>query len=324
MIGPFLLAIATGGILALMTKPVFRNLIERGLSPKSASALVTLGIVLLVIVPASICAGLAVKQGITIGRIVTSSENYSFHAIIDKISSWAPVEMIGISPAEVDAKAREWIQSGIKIGTTTVIGIAAYVPNIILQLVLASIACFFLLIDGSGFVRWIGDKIPLDEDVSQRVVESFKNMAIASIWATLTASIAQSIVIFIGYISFGIPGAFLAGGATFVLAWIPVVGSTPVWTIGAFYLYTQDSTSKAIAMVILGLIAGIIDNVIRPIVLKGRSDMHPLISLVAIIGGIGLFGILGVFFGPIVTAVLISLLQIWPAVAARFGLVPLL
>ena len=113
---------------------------------------------------------------------------------------------------------------------------------------------------------------------------------------------------------------FLAGGATFVCSWIPLVGSSPVWLIGAIYLFSQGSTLRACIMVAFGLLAGIVDNIIRPAVLNGRSNMHPLVSLVAIFGGIGMFGILGIFMGPILAAVMISLLQIWPIIGERFGL----
>ena len=66
-------------------------------------------------------------------------------------------------------------------------------------------------------------------------------------------------------------------------------------------------------MVVCGLMAGLVDNVVRPLILQGRSKMHPLVSLVVIFGGIEMFGILGVFLGPILAAVLIALLQIRPA-----------
>jgi predicted PurR-regulated permease PerM len=322
MVGPYLLAIATGGILAFMTKPLFRRLLARGLSAKLASLLVTFGMILLVIVPAGICIGLAVRQGITISHVVASSEVYSLRSIMENISTWTPIEALGMSPDDVDAKALEWIQSGVKTVTAAIISLASYLPNIFLQLALASITCFFLLMDGPAFLRWIGDKVPLDEDVRHQIVTSFKDTAIGSIWATLAASGAQSMIVFLGYAALGIPAPFLAWGASFVLAWIPVVGTTPVWAIGAFYLYTLDLSTKAVFMVLIGIFAGVIDNIIRPVVLKGRSDMHPLVSLLAIIGGVGLFGVLGVFFGPIIMAVLISLLQIWPAVAKRFRLIP--
>ena len=75
-------------------------------------------------------------------------------------------------------------------------------------------------------------------------------------------------------------------------------------------------------MVVCGLMAGIVDNVVRAIILQGRSKMHPLVSLVAIFGGIERFGIMGIFLGPILAAVLIALLQLWPTVGQRFGLLP--
>jgi predicted PurR-regulated permease PerM len=75
-------------------------------------------------------------------------------------------------------------------------------------------------------------------------------------------------------------------------------------------------------MVACGLLAGLVDNFVRAMILKGRSKMHPLVSLVAIFGGIEMFGIMGIFLGPILAAVLIALLQRWPEVGQRFGLLP--
>ena len=73
-------------------------------------------------------------------------------------------------------------------------------------------------------------------------------------------------------------------------------------------------------MFLVGIAATVADNVIRPMMLKGKADMHPLVSLLALIGGLHLFGIIGVFLGPIIVAVLILLLQTWPIVARRAGI----
>jgi predicted PurR-regulated permease PerM len=99
-----------------------------------------------------------------------------------------------------------------------------------------------------------------------------------------------------------------------------MIGSAPVWLAGALYLYLKGSVVKCVMMVGFGLITGVVDNFVRPLVLKGRGGMHPLVSLIAIFGGIQIFGIAGVFLGPIVVAVTIALLQTWPTVAQRFGL----
>ena len=161
-----------------------------------------------------------------------------------------------------------------------------------------------------------------DADVRVQVVQSFHETAISVIWATVAAAAAQSAVMLLSYLTLGVPAAFLAAGATFLFAWLPLVGSTPAWLAGAIYLYLQDAMLKAILMVVFGLMAGLIENFVRPLILKGRSKMHPLVSLVAIFGGIGMFGIMGIFLGPILAAVLIALLQSWPEVGQRFGLLP--
>lgn len=118
------------------------------------------------------------------------------------------------------------------------------------------------------------------------------------------------------------PGRFLAAGATFIFAWIPLVGSAPVWIFGMIYLYAQGSLTRMFFMLAAGIITGVADNLVRPAVLKGRSDMHPLVSLLAIFGGLRFFGILGVFLGPILAGALTAVLQIWPVIGRRFGVLP--
>jgi predicted PurR-regulated permease PerM len=129
-------------------------------------------------------------------------------------------------------------------------------------------------------------------------------------------------VMLLGFLLLGVPAAFLAAGATFLFAWTPLVGSTPVWLAGAIYLYAPEALLRTLLMVACGLLAGLVDNFVRAMILKGRSKMHPLVSLVAIFGGIEMFGIMGIFLGPILAAVLIALLQCWPEVGQRFGLLP--
>jgi predicted PurR-regulated permease PerM len=322
MIGPYFLAILAGGILSLMARPAYKSLCIRGIRPKTAAGIVTISLVLIAIVPGTLCLTVAVKQAIALSRGISTHDVFSIAHFADLISQWTPAEMLGFTGDDIAEKLREWVQASINIGTSVALGIAGYVPRIALQLTLAIITCFFFLTDGPQFISWFSDRIPLDGTVRTRIASSFRDTAISSIWATFAASGSQSIVIFLGYLVLGVPSSFLAGAATFILAWVPVIGSTPVWVIAAGYLYSNDMIIRAAIMVVIGFLAGITDNIVRPVVLGGRSDLHPLVSLIAIIGGVGLFGILGVFLGPIATAVLTSLLQVWPEVAAKFGLLP--
>ncbi len=320
MIIDYVLPLVIGGLLALLTYPLLKKMKSRGMSPRLSAAILALGVVLLVIVPFVIFVAVAVDQAITLGKSVAESEHLNFPILIEKINAWAPLSSMGIRTEQWSAKVQEGMQNAAEVITASILAVMARLPDIVLQLVLAALTCYFLLLDGRRFMRWMRDKIPLDGNVRGQVVQSFENMAVATIWATLAAGAAQSAVLFFAFLVLGVPGAFLAAGATFIFAWIPILGSAPVWIVGAVYLYVQHAILKVVIMVVLGLLAGIVDNIIRPWVLKGRSDMHPLISLVAIFGGITIFGITGVFLGPILAAVTISLLQAWPGVARRFGL----
>lgn len=318
---PYIVPLVMGGLLALLTMPIFKSLRARKVPPKTASTLVTLCTVLLVILPLGFFTSLAVKQGITIAKNISNKQTLSLQEVVTRMSHWKVVEMLELSPEDLSARVHDWIASGSEMGTAFLLGAVGNLPSLALQLALAIISCYFLLLDGGRFFVWVKGRLFLDEDVQRRAAQSFKETAVASVWAMLATGSGQSLVILLGFVALSVPGAFLAAGATFILALIPMVGCGPVWVIGSIYLYTQGETGKVVAMVVIGLFASVIDNIIRPLILKGRSDMHPLVSLVAIFGGIGLFGIVGVLLGPIIVAVLISLLQIWPAVADRFAVI---
>ena len=176
-----------------------------------------------------------------------------------------------------------------------------------LPVALASLAGGFLLVDGHRLLGWITDKLPLAADVRGHVGRSCQATAISVIWATIAAAAAQSGVMLLRALMLGVPAAFLAAGATVLFAWIPLVGCAPVWRAGAIALYAQDAMLHAILMVACGLMAGLVDHVVRSMILQGRSTMHPLVSLVAVFGGMEMFGILGIVLGPILAAVLMAL-----------------
>jgi predicted PurR-regulated permease PerM len=321
MVLPYVLALLMGGILAVLLQPVLLWLTRHHVPTRVAAAVIVLGVVLVLMGPLAFMVTKAIQQGITLGHRLAEG-GLSVRALLDHVSGWAPIETLLGSPDAVETQARHWMQSAGVSATATIVGLAAHLPNLLLQLALASIACFFLLVDGPRLRGWLTDKIPLAADVRGQVVQSFQATAISVIWATLAAAAAQSGVMLLSYLILGVPAAFLAAGATFLFAWIPLVGSSPVWLAGAIYLYTQEALLHAICMVVVGLLTGLVDHIVRSLILQGRSKMHPLVSLVAIFGGIEMFGILGIFLGPILAAVLLALLQLWPAVGQRFGLLP--
>ncbi len=323
MIGPYLLSLFLGSTLAMLTYPVYQWFRARKLGPRLAASAVTVLLLSLVIAPLTGFSVLAIKQGISIGQNMAELKEFSPKALTVALSRWQVVRTVVGDPKQVNAQIKSAIQAAGQFTSAAVLELGKNLPELLLQLLLAMIAFFFFLLNGEEFVAWLLGLGVFDRNVQEKLVKSFRDTTISSVLAGLAAAAAQAALIVAGFLAIGVPGAFLAGGLTFIFAWIPMMGTAPASLAGMVYLYaTQGSPLQVALMITMALAAGVIDNLVRPLVLKGRDDMHPLVGLIAIIGGLQLFGIQGVLIGPILAAMLLSLLRIWPAIRGRFGIVP--
>jgi predicted PurR-regulated permease PerM len=274
----------------------------------------------LVIAPLTGFSILAVKQGISIGRELSELKEFSPKAMTAALSRWQLVRTLIGDPGVVNARLKGLIQAAGDFTSSAVFKLGQDVPQFLLQLVLALFAFFYFLLDGERFVDWLLGLGALDRGVQERLVEAFRDTTISAVLAGLAAAASLAALIALGFLLLDVPGAFLAAGLTFIFAWIPMLGTAPALLAGFFYLYAQGSPTKMALLVALAAATTAVDHLVRPMVLKGRAGMHPLVGLVAILSGIEMFGILGVFIGPILAAMLLSLLKIWPAVGGRIGM----
>lgn len=312
MVGPYLLSLFLGGTAAMLCQPVHNRLLKL-MGPRAAAGTAAGLVLLLVIAPLAAFAVMAVRQGIELGTEMSELKEFSPKALTAELNRSELVRTFIGDQGVIKAKVSAAVQATAQVASAAIVRLGKGVPEFLLQLSLALIAFFFFLLDGKRFMAWLLGLDVLDRTVQARLVESFRETAASAVLAGLAAAAIQAVMILIGFLALGVPGAFLAGGLTFVFAWIPLLGTFPASLAGMLYLYAQGETGKMGLMLALALAAGVADNLIRPLVLKGRADMHPLVGLIAIIGGIQLFGILGVLIGPIMAAMLLALLRIWPA-----------
>ena len=320
MVGPYLLSLFLGGTLAMLAYPAYQRLRARKWGARLAASAVTALLLLLVIAPLTGFAILAVKQGISVGRELAELKEFSPKALTISLSRYQLVRTMIGDPKLVAGRLKSAIQAVGQFTSAAVLRLGKGVPEFLLQLALALITFFFALLDGERFIDWLLGLGALERSVQKRLVETFRDTAISVVVAGLAAASSQAALISIAFLLLDVPGAFLAGGLTFIFAWIPMLGVAPALLAGAVYLFAEASSVKLAAMIALGLAGSVVDNLVRPMVLKGRAGMHPLVGFVAIISGIQMFGILGVFIGPILAAMLLTLLRIWPAVGGRFGM----
>ena len=318
MVWPYLVPLLMGLLLAILSRPLYDLLAKRGLGPRLAAGAAMTVILLAIIAPLTVFAVTAVKQAIALAAYLADERGAEFiRASVAAVTALKPVQWGIESPADLQAKGLEFAQSAGASLSRVILVQAAALPDLALKLVISLLAWFFLLFEGEDFLKWLMGRVNMDTGLRRRLTDSFRATAASTVWATAAAAAAQALVVMLGFLLLGVPNIFLGGGATFIFAWIPILGSLPVCLAGAVYLYFQGSIFKLALMGLVAVIAGLMDNVVRPIVMKGHGDMHPLLALISIFAGIRMFGILGVIFGPIVAAMLLALLNSWPVPAAE-------
>ncbi|MBS1958927.1 MAG: AI-2E family transporter [Bdellovibrionales bacterium] len=321
MLAHYLMPLFLGWVFSTVLNPFHKWLIFKKWKTQRAGLVSTLAALFVIILPIGGFGFALVKNLIRIIAPLAKS-GVNIDAMIGRIYSFP----IAARVFEDQDDLRLFIDENSKkvVGTLmeSLTNLLSSAPELILQLVLALLACYFILVDGKRFRTWLDPRIPLPADAKKHLVKSLNDMAYTSFLSMLAAAFAQSLIVFAAFVVLGVPMASLALGVAFVCAWFPIFGVTPVWLGGLIYLAIQDKPGLALGMLVFGIAAGLVDNIVRPWVLKGRADLHPLISLVAIFGAIKYLGILGVLVGPVVVCCLIEFLQLWPQFAELLGLNP--
>ncbi len=174
------------------------------------------------------------------------------------------------------------------------------------------LSLYFFLVDGPAMVYAAMRLMPLDVRYEHQLLDEFDRVSRAVVLGTLSASAAQGLLAFPAFLLAGLPSVFLLTVMTMLLSLVPVVGAAAVWGGAAAWLYFYDDRlAAAIALIVWGTtVATVADYVVKPYVLHGHSNLHPLLALLSVLGGVETLGPIGIFVGPMVVAFLQALLNI--------------
>ncbi|MDK2834273.1 MAG: hypothetical protein PWR29_1501 [Methanolobus sp.] len=162
---------------------------------------------------------------------------------------------------------------------------------------------FYLLTgDRSKFARSLQNSVPFNRDNTRKLLEEFRSVVRTILISTSTIAVIQGALLTATFLLFGIEGAFLWGFVTMVLSFIPAVGPPLIWVPAAGIQLLQQDYFATAGVFIGGAIVSSVDNLIRPAINKKVGRLHPLISVIGVIIGINLFGLLGVIIGPLLVS----------------------
>jgi predicted PurR-regulated permease PerM len=174
------------------------------------------------------------------------------------------------------------------------------------------IALFFLLIQGDAFVLWLDHVLPLRSGQTRELLAEFKQVSYAVVVSTLITAAVQAVAAVVGYYIARVPHPIFFGAVTFFCAIIPAIGAASVCLAAALLLVVTGHPYMALFLSIWGVVVvGLVDNVVKPLILKGGMHMPGAVVFFALLGGLAAFGLMGLLLGPLVVSLFVALLRIY-------------
>lgn len=188
------------------------------------------------------------------------------------------------------------------------IGTAGVVFNFFIMVV----GVYFLFIEGPRLVRLAFDLSPLSVAHEKRLGRQFKNVIDATVLGYLVTSFVQGVLAAVMFKFTGLSSWVVLGAMTFFMSMVPIVGAAGVWIPVSLWFFLTGNYTGGIINVVWGaaVISGI-DNFLKPIIIQGKTKIHPLLVFFSLFGGITFFGPIGIIFGPVVTSLLIASIRIY-------------
>jgi len=318
---PFLIPIFLALILSTLLDPVYEGLARKmGKGRNLASLAVCLGLTVAIILPILLISISLAREANDAYQNLRDPETVKKIAawldpganpMLRKIQSWLPSSW-RFESFDIGTKLGEQAQrigvAALAVATTFATGAFNFLTDYFIML----FVLFFLLRDSAYFaqgVRWIS---PLSKKQENLFVERFRVVTKATVLGTLVTALVQGALSGVIFLVLGLRNPILWGALTALLSLVPLIGSASVWVPWTLYLLAMGSYGRALIFLASQVVVvGGIDNFLRPTLIESRVGMHTLVVFFSILGGIGYFGILGMFIGPLVFAMGLAFLEFY-------------
>lgn len=318
LVVPVGVGILLGTLLAFALQPVFERLKPRLGVKWSALAIVVATLLSL----GGVLGGLAwlfVSEGTALTRewMASLGPGGPGHAVISAVGR--VTSRMGVPPDELAARARELAESvaaGAASVAATIVGAAT---SGVLALLFAMLSMHFILRHWRAIALGAQEVLPLRPDYTAALFAEFRRVGRSTLLGTVGSGIAQGLLATFGFWITGVPEPALFGAAAAVASLVPAVGAALVWLPAGIVLIlgghpVRGTLELAWGTVVVGLVS---DYVIRPRLIGGAGRLPPLVTFVALLGGVQVFGLKGLIIGPVTMSVAIAVLRLYATEARK-------
>jgi len=306
LLKPILLSIIAGIILAFIFLPVYEWINKRLKSKNVSATILVIILILIIVLPMWFLTPIAIDQSFKI---------YQVSQEIDFIKPLKTIFPSFFASEKFSVEIGQVISSFISKTANSLVNalgdLILNFPKIFLHLLVIFLTFFFVLRDRKELTSYLKSLSPFSKEVENKFFESSKGITTSVIYGQFIVGLAQGLIAGLGFFIFQVPNALFLTLLASLAGIFPIIGTMVVWVPVAFYLIIEGNTFATIGVVIFGIISSSIDNFLRVLIVSKRTRIHSGILLVGMIGGLLLFGLLGLILGPLILSYLLILLDIY-------------
>ncbi len=300
LLRPFILPILGGLILAYAFYPLHKRINKYIKSPSISAVIILLLIIALIVIPLWFIIPIMTNQAF---EMFKASQSLDLGGFVGKIFPTATLDFKN----QMILTATSLINKLSSIVLNFIGSLLLNVITIAIQLLIVAFVFFYALRSPDKIKKVLKEISPLTEQREKIVVEQFKNITNSLVYGQVIVGIAQGALAGLGFFIFGVPNALILTAAAIIISIIPIIGPSPIWIPVSVYIYITGGAGLAIFFLLYNiLVVSTVDNLLRTYIVSRRLSMPAPLVLLGMIGGLFLFGILGIILGPLIFAYLIT------------------
>jgi predicted PurR-regulated permease PerM len=319
---PFITVLLIAAILATVFYPVYEKILKRMPKHSRLASLISCFLVILIIVApltgftfllASEAADTydIVEDRIMSGDFDEHINRFNSGELFGDFAKWVPpiIDLEGIDIKQDIVNTAQSISTFLVEQTATLL---KNIGTLVLDFLIMLFSMFYFFKDGKVLLKKLMELSPLPTKYELAILNKFREVSKATIFGIFATAIAQGIVGGIGFMIAGIGHAAFWGTAMALFSLVPLVGTAVIWVPAVIIMFIMGNFFGGFFMLVWGPVAiGSVDNLLRPYLIEGKAKLYPLLTFLAIFGGITVFGLKGVIFGPLILALCMTFLHIY-------------
>jgi len=295
--------IVLAGILTYVLFPIYRFILLKTKHPGLSSGLSVVLALLVMILPAVYLVSELVNQ--VSGAYETLQADW-LQQVGDYLS--------GITNGRVDFK--EMLDSTLEQVRQSIVALAPNVLGSLSELLLGLFIMFFVMFygfrEGQSFILYLKNHLPLESNLKDSLFDEVRKITQAVLYGQVLTAVIQGGLGGLALLVFGVPNALFWGAIMIITAFVPLLGTPIVWVPAGVGLILDGSVTRGILLLAFGATVVMnIDNFLRPRLVSSRSNVHPVLILIGVLGGLRVFGFIGMLVGPLILAILVALVKFY-------------